>query len=197
MCGVFKKRVECPECRGEAQVILVNVKEGYCIVQCRRGHWRITRKWWGIVKREKIFPSYLLEGKDLSFLYSGGERPLKIYTDGRPTKIAFLIEGHESHTVEIPYSTNFEAEYKAIIAALKWLVSHKERFRPGETVEIMNDNATVIGQIIGKARIFEPRLKVLYDEVVSNIARFPYGKYPALQFRWIPKEQNKAHELFR
>ena len=41
---------------------------------------------------------------------------LKIYADGSPKRIAYTI-GDLSYTEEIPFSTNFEAEYKSIIGA--------------------------------------------------------------------------------
>jgi ribonuclease HI len=94
-----------------------------------------------------------------------------------------------SETITIPFSTNFEAEYRSIIEALKYLSVHKQF---GEAVILYNDNATVISQILGKARIFEPRLKVLYDEVVSYVASYKYK----IQFEWVEKKGNKAHDLF-
>jgi ribonuclease HI len=116
-----------------------------------------------------------------------------VYTDGRPTKVAFQIEISgkvvASETVTIPFSTNFEAEYRSIIEALKYLSAPKQ-FR--ESVLLYNDNATVISQILGKARIFEPRLKVLYDEVANYVASYKHK----IQFEWIEKKGNKAHNLF-
>lgn len=116
-----------------------------------------------------------------------------IYTDGRPTKVAYLVEVagkvFACETVEIPFSTNFEAEYRSVIEALKYLASHKQY---GGPVVIFNDNATVISQIVGKARVFEPRLKVLRDEVVGRAANFTY----TIKFLWIEKKRNKAHDLF-
>jgi len=119
-----------------------------------------------------------------------------VYTDGRPTKVAFRVEilsGQvvANETVAIPFSTNFEAEYRSIIEALKFLVKHKEQF--SEPVILYNDNATVISQFLGKARILEPRLKVLFNEAVTYIASFPHH----IQFDWIERENNKAHELFK
>jgi ribonuclease HI len=111
-----------------------------------------------------------------------------IYTDGCPNKVEFVVDG-VSHLVSIPFSTNFEAEYKSIIEALKWM--HKNEI--AESTTIYNDNAVVIQQIRGMARVKEFRLQVLCKEVADLVDSYFRG---IVTFEWVGKRKNLAGKRF-
>jgi ribonuclease HI len=112
---------------------------------------------------------------------------MKIFVDGSPNKVSFVVDG-VPHDVAIPFSTNFEAEYKAIIEALKWVRSNMgtNMIQVSEHIVIISDSAVVVQQLLGMARVREPRLIVLYEEVQK------LKEHLDIEFSWVSRKQNPA-----
>jgi len=89
-------------------------------------------------------------------------------------------------------STNNEAEYEAVIFALKKL---KQLFGKDKTknlvVEFRVDSELIASQLSGQYKINEERMQLLFMKVWN--LKFDFGK---MSFKSIPREQNKrADEL--
>lgn len=89
-------------------------------------------------------------------------------------------------------STNNEAEYEAVILALKKL---KQLFGKEKTqnldVEFRADSELVASQLAGEYKVNEERMQLLFMKVWN--LKFDFGQ---LSFKAIPREQNKrADEL--
>lgn len=115
---------------------------------------------------------------------------VKIYADGSPTKVAYYIDNMPFVEV-IEFSTNFEAEYKSIIAALHKL---SEMEHSADRIVLVNDNAVVISQLKGMARVKEQRLKLLYDAVMMLVDNFNRLGVP-VEFVWVCRKENRAGGL--
>ena len=89
-------------------------------------------------------------------------------------------------------STNNEAEYEAVIFALKKLkqLFGKEKVK-GLTVEFRVDSELIASQLNGNYKILEERMQLLFMKVWN--LKMDFGK---ISFKNIPREQNKrADEL--
>ena len=103
---------------------------------------------------------------------------LKIYTDGAcwgnpgPAAIGAIIrdeQGKELARISdyIGQGTNNQAEYRAVIAALKAAI----RFKPaGVTLHL--DSELIVKQLAGSYRVKSPFLLPLYTEVAELLKRF-------------------------
>ena len=120
---------------------------------------------------------------------------ITIYTDGSPKKIAYVMirDGQKHKYLEdINFSTNFEAEYKSIIGALH-RVSTLESLL-AQTIRIINDNATVVLQILGRNKVKEPRLQKLHSTVIMLKHALETRKLN-IKFDFVYREQNIAGKL--
>lgn len=121
------------------------------------------------------------------------EKRLTIYTDGcskgNPGRagIGILIYQDNSQkplamlSDEIGLTTNNQAEYKALISALKYAVN------VGATeVDIRSDSELIVNQIKGSYRVKKAELKPLYEE-----AKRLSGLIKKFSIRAIPREQNR------
>jgi ribonuclease HI len=77
-------------------------------------------------------------------------------------------------------ATNNEAEYLAVIEALKLLKDIKH-----EKALLMSDSQLVINQINGLYEVRKPHIHNLYAQVERLTKKLHY-----INFRWIPREQN-------
>ena len=84
-----------------------------------------------------------------------------------------------SHCIGI--STNNQAEYKAIIAALEKAISLGARH-----VELKTDSELAVKQINGRYRVKNTSLRPLYQKVVQLI-----GSLEGFTIAYIPREQNR------
>ena len=86
----------------------------------------------------------------------------------------------------LDFTTNNQAEYQALIAALK------ESKNLGATALICNlDSELVVKQLQGKYKIKEPGLQVLASEALRLTSKFA-----SVEFVHVPREKNKlADEL--
>jgi ribonuclease HI len=117
---------------------------------------------------------------------------LTIYTDGAssgnpgPAAIGAVIRDGQGKVVSrisrsIGRTTNNQAEYRAIIAALE------EAARLGaEKVDIKSDSELVVKQLKGRYRVKKATLRPLYQEVVRLA-----GTLKAFTITHIPREQNR------
>ena len=110
-----------------------------------------------------------------------------IYTDGSPKHVAYMINGIP-YVEKIEFSTNFEAEYKSIIAAMHKLGILYPIESP---ITILNDNAVVIAQLKGQAKVRAENLIPLYNTVKMLRNSF-HGK---VYFDWVGRKQNPAGRI--
>lgn len=116
-----------------------------------------------------------------------------IYTDGGargnpgPAAIGFLV-GDRKYGETIGETTNNVAEYRAVVAALKKTKHLLGKKVARETeLEINVDSELIYKQINGKYKILEPELQTFFIEI-WNLKQ----DFKAVEFRKIPREQNKA-----
>lgn len=124
-----------------------------------------------------------------------------IYTDGgsrgNPGEgaIGVIIEGigggKKQYAQTIGVVTNNEAEYQAVIFALKKIkqLVGKEKLKNIE-IEIRLDSELVAKQLQGEYKIEEKNLQLLFMEIWN--LRFDV---PNIVFRHIPREQNKEADF--
>jgi ribonuclease HI len=113
-----------------------------------------------------------------------------------PAAIAFVISGLESQVVELAQkigsTTNNQAEYQAISAALKALT---EKNITSQSIECYLDSELVVRQINGQYRVKDLGLKVRFDEL-NGLIKTLENSGNDLKFVSIPREKNKrADEL--
>jgi ribonuclease HI len=114
------------------------------------------------------------------FTDGAGQRP-----DGKGSGFAWLREDTGKQHIEwINGVSNNEAEYKAVISALKSVA-------PGSGVELLTDSLLVVSQLRGEYRIIDPKLAKLASEV-KTIAE---QKKLNLKLTWIPRKENRAGKL--
>jgi ribonuclease HI len=120
------------------------------------------------------------------------KKPIRIFTDGagkRPdgkgSGIAWMREDTKEHHVErIDGLSNNEAEYRAVISALK-------RLPNASHVEILADSLLVVSQTTGEYRIRDSKLIKLGDELKTVVER----KRLNFKVTWIPRKDNLAGKL--
>jgi ribonuclease HI len=121
---------------------------------------------------------------------------IEVYFDGlcqpcNPGGIAcyaFIIK-KERNTIHSGYglsannNTNNVAEYTGIIKSLEWLLANNYE---NESIIIRGDSLLVINQIERNFKVKAPTIIPLYHKAMSLIFKFNN-----IQFKWIPREQNK------
>jgi ribonuclease HI len=123
---------------------------------------------------------------------------------GRGSGAGVYIEKMESTFVPVarfivplpPESTNNEAEYHAVIAALRYLGDEVVRDEGRWRVDIYSDSQLIVRQLNGDYRVREPRLKALYDWV--NLLAGQLAEQYEVHFIHLPRELNaEADHLAR
>jgi len=115
-----------------------------------------------------------------------------IYTDGGsrgnpgPSAIGVVI-GAKQYFESIGVATNNEAEYQAVIFALKKTKAllGKKVVKTAE-VEIKSDSELMIKQLNGKYKVLEPKIQNLFLKAWN--LKIDFGK---IKFTLIPREKNK------
>jgi ribonuclease HI len=118
---------------------------------------------------------------------------LTIYTDGAargnpgPAAIGIVIQDQAGSTVatisrQLGITTNNQAEYQAIIAALEKAVT-----LGAKNVILKSDSELVVKQINGLYKIKKTALRPLYQQIVQLI-----GSLESFSISYIPREQNAA-----
>lgn len=120
------------------------------------------------------------------------QEPIVIFTDGAGANangiagIAWVRRGSKPFVEWGANWTNNEAEYLAILAALKALPR-------GVEVTVCSDSSLVIRQLRGEFQIRDVRLWDLESEIATLIS----NNYLKVIWRWIPRKENKADMLLR
>jgi len=118
---------------------------------------------------------------------------LKVYTDGAsrgnpgPASIGIVFKNENNEIVweqfkEIGKKTNNEAEYEALIYAMK----HVNRHHP-DKIQFYSDSELMISQMNGKYAIKEPKIQKLFLQAWNK--KISLNK--KIEFISIPREQNK------
>ncbi len=110
---------------------------------------------------------------------------MKIYTDGGEGSYCFVIpEKSIVKRFKKKGITNNEAEYLAVIEALKFV-------EDDSNVTVFSDSKLVVNQIKMEWHIKEERLRKLFEEVLSLIKE----KNIDFKIEWIPRGENKAGKV--
>lgn len=86
-----------------------------------------------------------------------------------------------------PAATNNLAEYRAVIAALEWLLAEG---LVGERVLVRSDSQLLIRQMQGQYAVRSERILPLYRRV-----RELAGRFRSLRFEWVPRELNEEADF--
>jgi len=121
-----------------------------------------------------------------------------IYTDGGsrgnpgPSAIGFVLCNEKDEIVKkynqyLGEATNNEAEYQAVIFALKkFKLLFGKAISEKSEIEIRSDSELMIKQLTGKYRILEPRIQSLFMAVWN--LKFDFKR---IKFKLISREKNK------
>ncbi|GIO24662.1 ribonuclease HI family protein [Oceanobacillus sp. J11TS1] len=122
---------------------------------------------------------------------------IQVYTDGATNVNTgksgagiYIKSGEQKleYTVPLPYMSNHEAEFHAIIEALRIC---KTNF-PGEILSFRTDSK-VAAEVIDQGRTKNKQFLPLLETIQAASADFPF-----LFIKWIPeKENSKADQLAR
>ncbi len=120
------------------------------------------------------------------------------YTDGGsrgnpgPSAIGVVVCDEKGKVVKeysenVGVRTNNEAEYEAVVFALKKIKAlHGKKAVKNTEVEIRSDSELLIKQLNGKYKVLEPKIQPLFLKVWN--LRIEFNK---LKFSSIPREKNK------
>jgi len=122
---------------------------------------------------------------------------IKVYTDGGsrgnpgPSAIGVYITDRDNNKVfsfgkTIGYATNNVAEYKAVIAALSWLIENKEAWSNKE-IYFFLDSKLVCSQVTGVFQIKDSKLRELFFEIRNKEAQIN----AKIIYQFIVREKNK------
>ncbi len=99
---------------------------------------------------------------------------LKIYTDGGargnpgPGACAFVVIERENVIYKESFflgrSTNNEAEYNAVLMALRWLLKNKNKTK-NDTITFILDSELVVRQLTGAYKVKSKNLKTLASKI--------------------------------
>jgi ribonuclease HI len=108
---------------------------------------------------------------------------LKVYVDGsgKNGTYCYVVAGSKPRIFTEGNLTNNQAEYKAIIAALREL--------SGEDLTVYSDSQLAVRQLDGIYRIKDPELRNLASRVHELC------QYRKIHFKWIPRERNLAGKI--
>ncbi|MBI2154925.1 MAG: ribonuclease HI family protein [Candidatus Rokubacteria bacterium] len=118
---------------------------------------------------------------------------LALYVDGSvegnpgPGAIGVVVEDGHGTPVEawgeaIGHCTNNQAEYQALLAALR-----KARRLGAKTVTVRSDSQLLVRQFLGEYKVRDAKLKPLHEEA-RRLAR----AFDSFEIVHIPREQNRA-----
>ena len=120
---------------------------------------------------------------------------LIVYTDGGsrgnpgPGAIGIVVKNVQGKTIKeigkfIGKSTNNEAEYKAVIEALK-LISDKKSEDKADQIDFFIDSLLVVNQLNGDFRVKDKKIKIFWNEV-KNLER----NFKKIIYTHIPRTKN-------
>jgi ribonuclease HI len=120
------------------------------------------------------------------------QQSIRIFVDGSgadpngDAALAWLRDGQKPYIEWGKGWTNNEAEYKAVLSAVKALPR-------GAEATILCDSELVIRQLRGEYQVLEPRMWDLHSEVEKVV----FNSALRITWQWIPRSQNKADRLLR
>ena len=129
-------------------------------------------------------------------------RKIIIYTDGGsrgnpgPSAIGAVFCNEKGDIINkyselIEEGTNNEAEYQAVIFALKkFKALFSKKLAENSEIEVRADSELVIKQLNGDYKILEPKIQLLFIAVWNLKLDFKKVK-----FKFIPREQNKTADF--
>ena len=102
---------------------------------------------------------------------------------------AVILSEKINHKISeyIGEATNNQAEYQAIIAALKWLTENCSQFSGDLEVECLLDSELVVEQLNGRYKVKNEGLKPFYDEAQEILRKLNHR----VNFRHIKREKNQ------
>lgn len=120
---------------------------------------------------------------------------LIVYTDGGsrgnpgPGAIGIVVKNVQGKTIKeigkfIGKSTNNEAEYKAVIEALK-LISDKKSEDRADQIDFFIDSLLVVNQLNGDFKVKDKKIKIFWNEV-KNLER----NFKKIIYTHIPRTKN-------
>ncbi|HXV51441.1 MAG TPA: reverse transcriptase-like protein [Nitrosopumilaceae archaeon] len=113
---------------------------------------------------------------------------LSIYVDGSGGSESgfgfFIKETGESFYKKEPNITNNQAEYMAILEALKKFTGSNDE------ITIYSDSKNTVSQLNHEYAINSPELRTMAMEAWNLI-----GKYSNLKIKWIPRKENLAGKM--
>jgi ribonuclease HI len=113
---------------------------------------------------------------------------ISIYVDGSGGENSgygyFVKETGDSFYEKKPNLTNNQAEYLAIIAALKKFVDSDQE------ITIFSDSKNTVSQLNHEFAINNEQLRILAQEAWSIM-----GKYSKLTLTWVPRKENLAGKM--
>ena len=106
---------------------------------------------------------------------------IEVYVDGsggdNPGYAWMCIQTGEESFVSLPAHTNNEAEYLAIISALRHFGADRDE------LIVYSDSRLVVSQVSGAYKTKDERMRQLKREALR-------AKKPGHEIRWIPRERN-------
>jgi ribonuclease HI len=113
---------------------------------------------------------------------------ISVYVDGSGGENSgygyFVKQTGESFYEKKPNITNNQAEYMAIISALKKFVNSNEE------ITIFSDSKNTVSQLNHEFAINNEQLRVLAQEAWNII-----GKFSNLTLTWVPRKENLAGKM--
>ena len=97
--------------------------------------------------------------------------------------VSISLDGKEIHTIsrKIGIATNNEAEYQALIDALKYCIENSIK-----EIEVFLDSNLVVEQVNKNFKVKAGNLKALNSQVENMIKEFEY-----IEFKHVYREENK------
>ncbi len=85
------------------------------------------------------------------------------------------------------HKNSYESEWSSVVDGIDFAIKKKEY-----TLEIENDNLSVINSLIDRKRPVQKYVVDYFDYIMDISTKLDY-----LGVRWIPRKLNKADDLFR
>lgn len=122
---------------------------------------------------------------------------LNIFTDGGargnpgPAAVGVIVKNQQGERLAgfgqfIGRATNNVAEYQAVIAALKWLITHQDAISNCQQINFYLDSTLVVNQLNGRFKIKDLKLKNLIIKIrdlEKNISQ-------KIFYKFIPRTKN-------
>lgn len=124
---------------------------------------------------------------------------LSVYCDGGargnpgPAASAFVVKDASGQVIYrqgiyLGIATNNQAEYQAVIQAIKWLSAN----HPASPANFYLDSQLVVNQLMGRFKIKDQALKIKHLEIMKLIASH---KLEIANFVYIPRAQNSIADF--